>query len=241
MAWIKSHQDLKDHPKLLLLCQMTGLSKSEAIGHIHMFWWWVLSYAEDGDLSKFKGSLSVDGLKLNDLKACGFVDEDEKVHDWFDFAGRYLIDKYRTSNPKKLKSIVRKYSRDYRPSKVCKITQKIDKIDKTDKIREDNNTIVGFFNYFCQKTEKSYTLTSERKKIIKSRLDEGHSFDQLKCAVDNFVLDEWEDRHKYIDIIYCIGIRNKVDNLEKWLNVEKKDGKIKISKELVQKSIRGEL
>jgi len=31
MAWIKSHQDLKDHPKLLMLCQKTGLSKAETI------------------------------------------------------------------------------------------------------------------------------------------------------------------------------------------------------------------
>ena len=65
VAWIKSHQDLKDHPKLLQLCQMTGLNKAEAIGNLHIFWWWVLAYAEDGDLSKFNGGLAIDGLKLD--------------------------------------------------------------------------------------------------------------------------------------------------------------------------------
>ena len=35
-------------------------------------------------------------------------------------------------------------------------------------------------------------------------------------------MDDWEDRHKYCDVIYCIGIRNKIDNLEKWLNYKQK-------------------
>ena len=74
-----------------------------------------------------------------------------------------------------------------------------------------------FFDYFLLKTKKSYRLSPERKKIIETRLND-HSLEELKRAVDNFVLDDWPDRHKYIDIVYCIGTRNKIDNLEKWLN-----------------------
>lgn len=32
--------------------------------------------------------------------------------------------------------------------------------------------------------------------------------------------DDWENRHKYMNIVYCIGVRNKVDNLDKWLNLQ---------------------
>ncbi len=44
------------------------------------------------------------------------------------------------------------------------------------------------------------------------------SLKELRGAVNNFLKDDWPDRHKYIDIVYCIGIRNKIDNLEKWMN-----------------------
>ncbi|GAG62823.1 unnamed protein product, partial [marine sediment metagenome] len=53
MAWIESHQLLKDHPKVLALMKRTGKNKAEVIGYLHLFWWWVLAYAENGDLSKF--------------------------------------------------------------------------------------------------------------------------------------------------------------------------------------------
>lgn len=87
------------------------------------------------------------------------------------------------------------------------------------------NTLVSqFFDYFTLKTKKNLTLNAPRAAIIKSRL-QTHTIDQLKQAVDAFVQDTWPDRHKYIDIVYCIGIRNKVDNLERWLNttVKKKE------------------
>ena len=82
--------------------------------------------------------------------------------------------------------------------------------------------VTEFFDYFLLKTKKSLKLTPERKKIIEKRLDDDYTLEQLKLAVDNFMADEWPDRHKFIDIVYCLGIRNKVDNLDKWLNVKSK-------------------
>jgi uncharacterized phage protein (TIGR02220 family) len=78
-----------------------------------------------------------------------------------------------------------------------------------------------FLEYFNQKTGKKYSLTPERRRIIEQRLTT-HSLDDLKKAVDNFVQDDWTERHKYMDVIYCIGVRNKIDNLEKWLNYRTK-------------------
>lgn len=117
MAWIESHQDLEDHPKLVLLCQKTGWGTSEAIGVLHRFWWWALKYSEDGDLSKydpvqylgkFDCKESVPAL-LEIFITCGFIDKDLLIHNWWDYSGRYLTGKYRTQYPEKLTAIKNKY------------------------------------------------------------------------------------------------------------------------------------
>ncbi len=133
MAWIKSHQNLLNHPKVLMLCQKTNKNKAEVIGILHIFWWWVLDYAENGDLLKYGDEFVFNGIKIIDLKDCGFIDSDYKVHDWLDYSGKYLTDKYRTHNPKKLKSIVKKYGHDHLQTTVSKWSRQKDKTDKTDK------------------------------------------------------------------------------------------------------------
>lgn len=81
-----------------------------------------------------------------------------------------------------------------------------------------NSNIIAWFDYFCLKTKKNLKLTQDRSRIIKKRFDEGYSLDQLKQAVDSFVQDDWPERYKYIDVIYCIGQqRGKPDALDKWL------------------------
>ena len=42
MAWIKSDQSLANHPKLILLARELQISKVEALGHLHLLWYWVL-------------------------------------------------------------------------------------------------------------------------------------------------------------------------------------------------------
>ena len=65
MAWIESHQDLLDHPKILRLSRTLGVSKNEAIGVAHRFWWWALKYAEDGDLRRFNDDDLAHAVELN--------------------------------------------------------------------------------------------------------------------------------------------------------------------------------
>ena len=91
-----------------------------------------------------------------------------------------------------------------------------EEIDK--EIDKEGKSVTEFFDYFCEKTKKHYSLTQQRKQIIRKRLRDGFSIEQLKKAVDNFIQDPWDGRTGFIDIVYCIGIRNKIDNLEKWLN-----------------------
>jgi uncharacterized phage protein (TIGR02220 family) len=78
------------------------------------------------------------------------------------------------------------------------------------------------FDYFLLKTKKSLKYTQGRQGIIELRFKDGFTSEQMKQAIDNFVLDDWVERHKFVDIVYCLGIRNKVDNLEKWLNYKPK-------------------
>lgn len=87
---------------------------------LHRLWWWALKYAESGVLSKYDCSQFLvrltDRLKSDELLKvlieCKFIENDAdkiKIHDWWDYAGRYLTGKYRTGNPRKLKQIQRLY------------------------------------------------------------------------------------------------------------------------------------
>ena len=95
-----------------------------------------------------------------------------------------------------------------------------------DKLSKDKyiGLIKDFFSYYNEKLKekgwilKDHLLTYQRKRIIESRLKEGRSLEDLKKCVDNFLLDTWEDRHKFIDIKYIIGIVRGIDMLEKWLD-----------------------
>jgi hypothetical protein len=103
MAWIESHQSLGSHPKTIKLARLLGVSKIEAVGHLHFLWWWSMDYAQDGDLDKFDDvdiSIGAEwGGEASDfvdaLVTVGFLERDGnvlKIHDWYDYAGK-LIDR----------------------------------------------------------------------------------------------------------------------------------------------------
>lgn len=82
---------------------------------------------------------------------------------------------------------------------------------------ENESVIKDVFEYFCIKLAKKILLSDERRAIIKKRLKDGRTVIEMKKAIDNFTKDDWPDRHKYCDIVYVLGVRNKVDNLDRWL------------------------
>lgn len=117
MAWIESHQSLATHRKLYALCAALNISRAEAIGHLHLLWYWALDNAPDGDLSGISDqtlaevSGFVDGMSLRSgkrfearchqcgdaLRSTGFIEVDtNRLHDWDDYAGR-LVDQRRLS------------------------------------------------------------------------------------------------------------------------------------------------
>lgn len=107
MAWIESHDDLGRHPKTRKLAGLLDASIPTAVGHLQFFWWWVMTYAPDGDLTDFSaediatGSMW-DGDAAHFLRAmaeCGCGDRDGFIeyregrcyaHDWEDHGGRVI-------------------------------------------------------------------------------------------------------------------------------------------------------
>lgn len=101
MAWIESHQTLRNHPKLFEFSKLIGQDRVVLTGHLLWLWWWCMDYAPDGDLTKFNhhqialaAGWEGDPSKFVDaLINSGFVDENgEKrfIHDWLDFCGEII-------------------------------------------------------------------------------------------------------------------------------------------------------
>lgn len=119
MAWIESHQALGNHPKLLKLSRAMGWSKSDTLGRLHLFWHWCLDYAVDGQLDKHGPAIVADVFNIAEqdrdkflaaLHESEFVDSAPqfRVHDWWDYAGRFLQVRYKRT-PKVWKEIKRLY------------------------------------------------------------------------------------------------------------------------------------
>ena len=85
-----------------------------------------------------------------------------------------------------------------------------------------------WLDYFNQRLkakgwiENNFKLTYRRKYLVKARLKEGNTIEDLIRCVDNFVSDNWEDRCEFVDPMYCIGVVRGVDMCEKWLNYDRR-------------------
>lgn len=125
MAWIESHQKLKDDPKMLNLCFAMGWTVDETIGKLHRFWWWCVDHAEDGNISRFTPShiahaMCVDTkngeLLVRAMIECGkpdvgFLEEKPylRVVNWWKYMRRFLHSKYGKNSPERLDFIENLY------------------------------------------------------------------------------------------------------------------------------------
>lgn len=50
MAWIESHQDIREHPKTYDLMARLKIEKRDAVGLLHLLWWWAMDNALTGDI-----------------------------------------------------------------------------------------------------------------------------------------------------------------------------------------------
>ncbi len=151
MPYINVDTPLIRHRKFKKFKRLLNVDNATALGYLVSLWSNVLELAEDGEISKWseediaeyacfggEPDLFSNALALN---GDGFIDIKGKrkfIHDWWDYAGRYLSTKYKTSNPNKLLYIKSLYKTDLKtdlklPKDILQ-TDKIDNIDKIDKI-----------------------------------------------------------------------------------------------------------
>lgn len=109
MAWIESHTVLIRHRKLTELARELRLKPVYVMGHLHALWHTALEQQEDGDLSSWSDSYIAQASAYESdaprwvslLQKHGWLNG-KLIHDWLDYAGRYLKSKYRVSDPEKL-------------------------------------------------------------------------------------------------------------------------------------------
>lgn len=120
MAWIESHTVLMRHRKVALLALSLKIRRSYAVGHLHALWHAALEQQDDGDLSGWPDEFIAECSDfpgdaadyVKSLQKFGWLDE-RLIHDWPDYAGRFLMNKYASSNREKLEAIWAKHGRQY--------------------------------------------------------------------------------------------------------------------------------
>jgi hypothetical protein len=114
MAWIESHQTLRNHPKTMKAARLARCSRKEVLIDLHYLWWWSLDYAESGDLTRFAHDEleavmeweGEPGLLVAALIDAGFLEvtEDHRllIHDWAEHAGKLIAMREHDRNRKRL-------------------------------------------------------------------------------------------------------------------------------------------
>lgn len=167
MAWIKSDQSLAEHPKLKLLAKDLGISEVEALGHLHLLWYWTLEYAEDGHVKyiellpeAMKWTGDTDKL-VNALIKRGFLDQEIDgtywVHDWLDYSGAYY--------EKKLYNRIKKQ----------------ESRDKIAKLKESDTSLTSFDNTLTNFDSQDLDKNREEK----NRVDKNNSGLATQDGVSN--------------------------------------------------------
>lgn len=98
MAYIEVHQALPSHRKIMRLRRLLKIEPAQAVGHMVALWCWALDNAQDGDLSSFEADEIAEAAMWRKdpdrfyqaIVEAGFIDEDNRLHDWYDYAGRLM-------------------------------------------------------------------------------------------------------------------------------------------------------
>jgi len=127
--WVESHAILLRHRKTRDLARELGTKRVIVLGMIHAFWHNVIEQREDGDLTSWTDAAIADCCELYAVRDFMFFKGDDTdfvellrktgwmdgplLHDWLDFAGRFLRTKYASRNRELLISIWKKHGRAY--------------------------------------------------------------------------------------------------------------------------------
>ena len=131
MGWLKSHSELRDHPKSKKAAKTLGIPVPQLVGHLHYLWWWAASYAPDGNLSDFSLADIADGagwegdpeifvtalLESGMGTKKGFLEYDENdeliIHDWSQHGGSDIEDqKARADRQRRYRERLKQHAKD---------------------------------------------------------------------------------------------------------------------------------
>jgi len=149
VAWIKSFQELRHHPKVKRLARACGIPLVQAVGHLHFLWWFALDYAPDGNLSSFtnseinemagwEGDESVFISALADVKFLDVVSGGYCIHDWGEYAGRLIDDRERKREQDRDRA---KAYRDRQKERHATVTRDGKERHTLDKSRQDKTKV----------------------------------------------------------------------------------------------------
>lgn len=170
MAWIPSHQTLRDHPKTRKAARTLDISIPTMIGHLQLLWWWALDYAENGDLSGYDNSEIADAAMwegdpnefVEALGTCGrpgapgflavCTDPEQctvtvQIHDWDDYAGVLISE--REKNAARQKAYRNRHKPASVPAKAAKplrngnVTPADDGTEEPSALRNGNVTVMS--------------------------------------------------------------------------------------------------
>ncbi len=150
MAWIESHTVAIRHRKLRAMAADLRIKPVYLLGHLHALWHTALEQQEDGDMSEWSDAMIADAAAfLGDAKKfvsllqthrwLGYFNEagfiiagtEKLIHDWTDYAGKFLTGRYSTSNRDRLLEIWRKHRREYGRNTAAKSEREVSEKDST--------------------------------------------------------------------------------------------------------------
>lgn len=221
MAWIESHQGIDRHPKTQRLAKLMDWDIDIAIAKLHRLWWWCLEYAPDGCVSRLSADMYAQAVGMSAdmgekfisaLYEAEYLDRTGAghlvIHDWLEYAGRYLRDTKFKRKPEKYKEIQALYSTivsrqsadkrptvgglsavPYQPTNPTVPTKPEDSLS----CKHDYASIISDLN---KKTGKNFRHQGKTlREHINARFNEGHTIDDFYRVHDNMVA-KWKNDPK---------------------------------------------
>lgn len=229
MAWIESHQALRDHPKTIDLMALMGWDLDTNIGKLHRFWWWCVDYAEDGDLRKHNDSRLAIAVGLNSnqgkqfveaMVKSGWIDREPyfRVHDWWDYIGLFLQRKYQRQ-PEKWQKVRDLYCSTpaVTPSGTPGVVTNLTNQPNQHTTLSGKPDLVAPVLYLNDKTNRNFDPKNKANQdLIRARYAEGRTLEQFKTVIDRKV-SSWITDEKMSQYLRPSTLFNRT-NFENYLN-----------------------
>lgn len=223
MAWIHSYTNLEKHHKLIRFRTAMRWSQNEAVGFLHRFWWLVLEVSPSGDITALANpevmaetlNMKLDVVKaaLSGLEEEGFIDRKNGkliVHDWMEYAGRYLSDSLFRNHKGKLSEIKALHSIIEPSADHPRMIREPYEIEEKEKMREEkitrgevvkvNSLFEDVWGMYPSRTGKK-TALKHFEKTVKTQEDA----QKIKTALENY--------------LKCSRVRNGfIQNGSTWFN-----------------------